>query len=70
MKTETFFTIIVSTLAIASVLYIVSEFKKPVSKDTMVEIYEQERTSKCYGDHAYHCNLYYDEIINKIINSN
>ena len=67
---DIFITIIIATLASVSVLYMRVEFKKPISKETMIEIYQQERNDKCYGDHTYHCNEYYDYIINKTLQNN
>jgi hypothetical protein len=44
----------------------VKEFQKPVSKETMIEIYKMDKESNCYGEHKFHCDEYYDEIIRKI----
>ena len=56
-------------LAIISIAYMVTEFQKPVSKETMIEVYETEKENQCYGEHEFHCNEYYDDIIRKINNS-
>ena len=62
-------TILLAGLTIICITYLVTEFQKPVSKETMIEIYETEKENQCYGEHEFHCNEYYNDIIRKINNN-
>ena len=53
-------------LAIISLAYMATEFQKPVSKETMIEIYQMDKESNCYGEHKFKCDVHYDDIIRKI----
>ena len=57
--------ILVSVAIIVSI-GVYNEVKKPVSKDTLIEIINMDMQSECYGDHASHCIEWYQEKINRV----